>query len=76
MASYVNYDKATEFLVYAHCAPGIKEALAQIEEISSRTTGTLDIQVAYDDTTTYPYWWYLRNYPNRTHGADNVICDV
>jgi len=71
MASYINYDRATEFLVYAHCGPGIKEALSQIEEISRRTTGTLDIVVAYDDTTTYPYWWYLRNYPNQKYyGAD------
>lgn len=64
LASYVNYDRATEFLVYAHCGPGIKEALAQIEEISRRTTGGLDVKIAYDNETTYPYWWYLRNYPN------------
>jgi DNA-binding beta-propeller fold protein YncE len=71
MASYINYDKATEFMFYAHSNPGIKQALSQIEEISRRTSGTLDIQVAYDDTTTYPYWWYLRNYPNQKYyGAD------
>jgi DNA-binding beta-propeller fold protein YncE len=65
MASYVNYDRATEYLVYAHCATGVKEALAQIEDISRRLTGTLEIDVAFDDETTYPYWWYLRNYPNQ-----------
>lgn len=71
MASYINYDRATEFLVYAHCGPGIKEALSQIEELSLRTSGTLDIVVAYDDSTTYPYWWYLRNFPNQKYyGAD------
>jgi uncharacterized protein (TIGR03663 family) len=65
MASYVNYDEATEFLVYAHSAPGVKIALSQIEEISRRTTGGLDVRVAFDNETTYPYWWYLRNYPNQ-----------
>lgn len=64
-AAYINYDNATEYLVYAHMARGPKDALAQIEEISRRTTNGLDIRVAYDDVTTYPYWWYLRNYTNK-----------
>jgi len=66
-ASYVNYDSAAEYLVYAHCAPGIKIALEQIEEISRRTTGSLDMVVAYDNETTYPYWWYLRNFTNQRY---------
>ena len=66
-AAYINYDNPTEFLVYAHSATGVKEALAQIEELSIRTTDGLDMQVAYDDETTYPYWWYLRNYTNQKY---------
>ncbi len=65
MASYINYDRATEYLVYAHSGPGDKLALAQIEDLSQRLTGGLDMVVAYDSDTTYPYWWYLRNYPNQ-----------
>jgi DNA-binding beta-propeller fold protein YncE len=67
MASYINYDYAKEFLVYAHAGPGIKTALSQIEEISRRTTDGLAIAIGYDDKTTYPYWWYLRNYPNKVY---------
>lgn len=63
-AAYINYDYATEFLVYAHSAPGPKIALAQIEDLSERIHGDLSIEVAYDNETLYPYWWYLRNYPN------------
>jgi len=66
-ASYINYDNANELLVYAHSASGPKIALAQIEEISRRTTGDLAIKVAYDNETTYPYWWYLRNYTNQDY---------
>lgn len=64
-AAYVNYDDATEYLVYAHSAPGVKIALSQIEDISKRLTGSRDLVVGYDSDTTYPYWWYLRNYPNQ-----------
>ncbi len=63
-ANYYNYDQANELLVYAHSAPGVKTALKQIEEISERTTDGLAIKVAYDNETSYPYWWYLRHYPN------------
>ncbi len=66
-ASYINYDSAQEYLVYAHSGPAIKVALKQIEDISKRTTGSLDMVVAYDNETTYPYWWYLRNYTNQRY---------
>ncbi|MEW5868915.1 MAG: flippase activity-associated protein Agl23 [Chloroflexota bacterium] len=61
-SSYINYDNANELLVYAHSAGGVKVALSQIEEISMRTTNGLNLPIAYDDQTSYPYWWYLRNY--------------
>ena len=63
-AAYINYDYPTEYLVYAHSGSGPKLALNQIEEISRRMTDDLAIRVAYDNETTYPYWWYLRNYTN------------
>ncbi len=65
-ASYVNYDDATEYLLYAHCSTGPKTALQQIIDLSLRTTGGLAIDVAYDNETSYPYMWYLRDFPN-TH---------
>ena len=70
-AAYITYDYATEYLVYAHSGPGPKIALRQIEELSRRTTDGLAITVAYDDETTYPYWWYLRNYPNQKYYGPN-----
>lgn len=75
-ASYLKYDYATEYLVYAHMAPGPKEAMNQIEEISRRLTNGLDLQIAYDNETSYPFWWYLRNYPNQRYYADQPSRDL
>jgi predicted membrane-bound mannosyltransferase/DNA-binding beta-propeller fold protein YncE len=66
-ASYINYDNATEYLVYAHAATGVKEVLAQVSEISERTAGGLDAVIAYDasapDTgVSWPVVWYLRDF--------------
>jgi uncharacterized protein (TIGR03663 family) len=66
-ASYLFYDDATEYLVYAHGATGIKDVMSQVEEISKRTAGGLNAIVAYDasapDTgVSWPFVWYLRDF--------------
>ncbi len=64
MASFINYDYATEFLVYAHSAPPVKIVLNELEDISRRTTGGMDLRFAYDNETSWPNSWYYRNFPN------------
>lgn len=75
-ASFINYDYANEYLVYAHAAPGPKQVLRQIEEISQRTVGGKNIQVAYSSDMLYPYWWYLRDYPNHRWFQSNPTRDL
>lgn len=75
-ASFINYDLATEYLVYAHAAPGPKQVMTQIEEISRRITSGKDLQVAYSSDGLYPYWWYLRDYPNHRWFQDNPTRDL
>jgi predicted membrane-bound mannosyltransferase/sugar lactone lactonase YvrE len=75
-ASYINYDTSLEYLVYAHCTPGDKIALQQITDISKRLTGGLDIGIAYDDKTSYPFWWYLRNFPNQRFYGNTPTRDL
>ncbi|MBI9049659.1 MAG: glycosyltransferase family 39 protein [Anaerolineaceae bacterium] len=76
MSSFINYDNAKEYLVYAHAASGPKEVFSQIEEISRRITGGKDLDVAYDNDVNYPYWWYLRDYPNKLYYADQPSREV
>jgi uncharacterized protein (TIGR03663 family) len=70
MLNYINYDMATEYLVYAHATPDVKRALNEIDLISERTVGERNVVVAYDDDTSWPMSWYMRLYPNaRFYGA-------
>jgi predicted membrane-bound mannosyltransferase/DNA-binding beta-propeller fold protein YncE len=69
-ASYITYDQATEFLVYAHGATGIKEIINEAKEVSERTTGGMGVALAYDasapDTgVSWPFVWYLRDFTNQ-----------
>ncbi|MBT7075021.1 MAG: hypothetical protein HN922_08950, partial [Anaerolineae bacterium] len=68
-AAYINYDSAKEYLVYAHAATGVKDVMAQVEEISMRINGDLGALVAYDASApdtgiSWPFVWYLRDYTN------------
>ncbi len=64
-AAYRLYDYPFEYLVYAHAAPDPKRLLADIEQIGIRTGQGTGLAIAYDNEARYPYWWYLRHYPNQ-----------
>ena len=69
-AAYITYDQATEFLVYAHGATGIKDIIEQSRLISERTTGGMNVPLAYDasapDTgVSWPFVWYLRDFTDQ-----------
>jgi len=76
MANYINYDNAKEYLVYAHAARGPKDMLEQINEISRRTTGGKNLVVSYDNDGLYPFWWYMRDYPNHRWYTDKPTRDL
>ncbi len=78
-ANYLKYDSAQEYLVYAHSFSGVKDLLRQVDDLSEKTVGGKDIVVAYDDDTSWPLSWYMREYPNaRFYGAqpDRTLRDV
>jgi DNA-binding beta-propeller fold protein YncE len=72
MASFPNADYTNEFAVYAHGAPATKNTvLAQLETLSMRMYGDKSIKVAYDNDVSWPYTWYLRDYPNRVYFGES-----
>ncbi|MBW4436984.1 MAG: TIGR03663 family protein [Pleurocapsa minor GSE-CHR-MK-17-07R] len=75
MASYVNYDYATEYMVYAHAAPGIKLMMNQIEELSRRTAGELNIRFAWGGNA-WPVSWYFRDLNNAVFFGNNPNADA
>jgi DNA-binding beta-propeller fold protein YncE len=75
-ATFINFDFANEYLVYAHAGQGPKQIMAQVDEISRRTTNGQAMVVAYDNKSTYPFWWYLRNYANTKYFAANPTRDL
>ena len=68
-AAYINYDSAKEYMVYAHAATGVKDVIAELEEVSQRTSGGMGALIAYDASApdtgiSWPFVWYLRDFTN------------
>ncbi|MBK8026511.1 MAG: TIGR03663 family protein [Chloroflexi bacterium] len=70
MASFINQDLATETLVYAHAAPGVKLMMDQIEEVSRRTSDGMGISFAWGGNA-WPVTWYFRDLTNARFFASN-----
>ncbi len=71
MASFINYDLPTEYLVYAHGGPANKDVTEQIEELSQRVTGGMDLKFAYDFKISWPGAWYFRDFRNAVFLGEN-----
>jgi len=70
-AAFLHPNNASEYLVYAHGATGIKDVMSQIEMLSNRIAGGNNLNLAFDNSApdsgvAWPFTWYLRNYPNKT----------
>ena len=71
LASFINYNLPTEFLVYAHAAPAVKWVLEDIEEMSLRMTDGKALKFAYGNEVSWPYSWYFRDYSSAVYVESN-----
>lgn len=75
LAVYINPDVATETIIYAQGSHDNVIAMQEIEDLSRRLCSQANvakaqniqcddgkIKVAYDDDSSWPFVWYLRNY--------------
>nr|MBC7245839.1 6-bladed beta-propeller [Chloroflexota bacterium] len=61
MLSFINQDYATEFLVYAAATPDTAALMRELDEMSRRMIGSQVLQIAYDNESQQPFFWYLRD---------------
>jgi uncharacterized protein (TIGR03663 family) len=74
--SFVNFDSPAEFLVYAHEGPDVRTTMEQLEELSLRVAGGPRlIDVTFGPDGSWPFTWYLRNYPNARYYPDQPSRD-
>jgi hypothetical protein len=65
--NFVNQDFVKEYLFYAHASPDPLADMRQMEAISRRTVGDRQLKIAYDDDSSWPFNWYLSEWPNAVY---------
>jgi predicted membrane-bound mannosyltransferase/sugar lactone lactonase YvrE len=70
MATFINYNSPVEFMDFAFSSRAITLVNDLIEEMSTRATGGLDLEVAYDDRVSWTMMWYFRDYTNVRYYGD------
>ena len=76
MASFSNAAMATEYMVYAQGTPDVALVADELEELSERLTGDLHLTVAYDNESSWPFEWYLRDFDNRILFTEDTASSV
>ncbi len=74
--NFVNQDYVTEYLFYAHASPDPLADIRQMEAISRRTVGDRQLKIAYDDDSSWPFNWYLSDWPNAVYYGANPSREV
>jgi len=71
-AAFRYEDEAAEFLVYAHSSDHVKQFVEQVERFSQRYSRDYAAMVAFNKDVSWPFTWYLRNYPQRYYFGETV----
>ncbi|MEM7801951.1 MAG: NHL repeat-containing protein, partial [Chloroflexota bacterium] len=50
--------------------------LSQLEEMSQRLYGDMRLKIYYDNEASWPYTWYLRDFPSRVYFGENPTPDI
>ena len=65
--SYQEGDVPRDMLVYVQSSPDVPRVVEEIGKLSRELTGGRDMTIWYDAGTSWPFQWYLRDYPNRRY---------
>lgn len=67
IAAYQHGDIAQDMLIYTQTTPDVTMLIKEVDSLSQRLAGGKNLAVAFDDFTSWPLWWYLRDYPNKIY---------
>lgn len=62
-------DVPKDMLVYVQTSPDVTRFMGELDEFSELQTGGKELPILYDDSTSWPFQWYLRNYTRKTFFA-------
>ncbi len=70
--TYRQGDVAQDMLIYVQTPPDVPRLTDQLTMLSEEQTGGMGLEVWYDDLTSWPFNWYLRDFTNRRYFGNQL----
>ena len=70
--AYQHGDVPQDMIVYVQTSPDVTRVMREIDLFSAELTGGKDLTIMYDDNTSWPFQWYLRDYPNKQYFSQTL----
>src|SRR5439155_256304 len=63
--AYRQPDNAQELAVYVQTSPDVTRVMKELQDFSYFNYGDKSVKVVYDSEVSWPFEWYLGDYPNK-----------
>jgi uncharacterized protein (TIGR03663 family) len=63
--TYLEGDIPRDMLIYTQTAPDVPMLVSDLKQLSYESDGDMSLNVYFGGEATWPFWWYLRDFPNR-----------
>ena len=75
--TYLHPDTPVEPLIYTQTSPDVPELMRVIEALAEQRGGRSELPVLVDTTASlsWPWAWYLRDYPQAVYASDDTLLD-
>ena len=75
LLSFYHEENPVEPLVYVQSGPDSKDVEKIIRDISYGETGGTDMALTIEDKCSWPFAWFLRDFPKRNHPSTITVAD-
>ena len=70
--TYREGDVPRDMLIYVQTTPDVPMVTQQLQQLSQQATNGMGLSVWYDDVTSWPFNWYLKDFTNRRYIGNSL----
>ncbi len=74
--AYREGDVPKDMLIYVQTSPYVPELTGELRQLSITQNGDMSLNIWYDDVTSWPFQWYLRDFTGKRYFGNSLPTDV
>ncbi len=74
--AYREGDVPKDMLIYVQTSPYVPDLTGDLRQLSITQNGDMSLDIWYDDITSWPFQWYLRDFTGKRYYGNSLPADV